>query len=170
MDPISSNAQGLRLLVRKLLSYLSSHWLLHVICLLIGYCMLSVFLLVTACYLSSHWLLQVFDDRILLVDPTQEEESVCHGRITVVTTGEDNLCQVQPLLLWSHTSDPSSFLPHTPHPITPASIRVNITGLKRRSSAGFKQSQHLLPVAGDFKHGSTAVQNFWPGVRAAQQF
>ncbi|XP_067944514.1 exosome complex component RRP43-like [Watersipora subatra] len=36
----------------------------------------------------------IFDDRILLVDPTHEEEQVCQGEVTVITTGGDNICHL----------------------------------------------------------------------------
>lgn len=39
-------------------------------------------------------LLQLFDDAVLLVDPTHEEETVCQGQITVITSGGDSICSV----------------------------------------------------------------------------
>ncbi|KAF6016958.1 hypothetical protein EB796_024737 [Bugula neritina] len=34
----------------------------------------------------------LFDDAVLLVDPTHEEETVCQGQITVITSGGDSIC------------------------------------------------------------------------------
>ena len=38
--------------------------------------------------------LQLFEDDILLVDPTHEEESVSAGHVTIITTGGDNISHI----------------------------------------------------------------------------
>lgn len=37
---------------------------------------------------------QLFDGRVLLVDPTHEEESICSGYVTVVTADGNSICQL----------------------------------------------------------------------------